>query len=61
MNKYRLIAADVGSDMYMTGTHDSSWDDEALNGLKSLNTSDFEAVYTGKQYPINNVEKRTFD
>lgn len=48
MKKYGLIVADIGSDMYVSGTHDTRWDDEALNALKSLNASDFEAVYTGE-------------
>ncbi|WP_432666628.1 stalk domain-containing protein [Wukongibacter baidiensis] len=51
MKKYGLIVADVGSDMYVSGAHDTRWNDEALSALKKLKASDFEAVYTGEPIP----------
>lgn len=51
MKKYGLVVADVGSDMYVSGVHDSRWNDEVLNALKKLKASDFEAVYTGYALP----------
>lgn len=51
MKKYGLVVADIGSDMYVSGAHDTRWDDEALSALKKLKASDFEAVYTGEAIP----------
>jgi hypothetical protein len=44
MKKYGIILADNGSNWYVSGTMDTSWDDDALNTLKQLRGSDFEAV-----------------
>lgn len=44
LKKYGMILADNGSNWYVSGTQDTSWDDDALNTLKQLNGSDFEAI-----------------
>jgi hypothetical protein len=44
LKKYGMILADNGSNWYVSGTQDTSWDDDALNTLKQLRGSDFEAV-----------------
>ncbi len=44
MKKYGLILADNGSNWYVSGANDTGWDDDALNTLKRLRGSDFEAV-----------------
>ena len=40
------IIADNGSSWFVSGTQDSRWDNDALDALKSLRGSDFEAVDT---------------
>jgi len=45
--KYGVVIADTGGDMYVSGTHDMRWSDDQLRQLRSLKTSDFEAVDTG--------------
>lgn len=48
MKTYGLIIADNGSDMYVTGTMDSRWDNSMLNpAFHSLHTSDFEVIQAG--------------
>jgi hypothetical protein len=37
--------------MYVSGTHDTRWNDDALNALKRLKADDFQVVYTGKPTP----------
>ena len=45
MQKYGLIVADNGSDMYITGTFDTRWNNGILNPAFSLlSASDFEVV-----------------
>ncbi|MDQ2998653.1 MAG: hypothetical protein M3R61_16585, partial [Chloroflexota bacterium] len=44
LKKYGMILADNGSNWYVSGTQDTNWDDDALNTLKQLNGSDFEAI-----------------
>lgn len=44
LKKYGMILADNGSNWYLSGTNDTSWDDDALEQLKTLRGSDFEAV-----------------
>jgi hypothetical protein len=45
MKKYGLIVADNGSDMYVSGTFDTRWDNDVLNpAFAGLNASDFEVV-----------------
>ena len=48
MQKYGLIVADNGSDMYVTGTFDTRWDNDILNpAFALLSASDFEVVQLG--------------
>jgi hypothetical protein len=52
MQKYGLIVADNGSDMYITGTYDTRWDNGKLNpAFSSLTASDFEVVQLGYNPP----------
>jgi hypothetical protein len=48
MQKYGLIVADNGSDMYITGTYDTRWDNGILNpAFGNLAASDFEVIQLG--------------
>ncbi|MGK2857934.1 MAG: hypothetical protein ACSLFQ_12080 [Thermoanaerobaculia bacterium] len=50
MKTYGLIVADNGSDMYVTGTYDTRWDNGVLNpAFRSITASDFEVVQLGWQ------------
>jgi hypothetical protein len=48
MKTYGLIVADNGTDMYVTGTYDTRWDNDMLNpAFHSLYADDFEVVQLG--------------
>ncbi len=48
MKTYGLIVADNGSDMYISGTYDTRWNNDVLNpAFASLTASDFEVVTLG--------------
>lgn len=48
MQRYGLIVADNGSDMYISGAMDSRWDNGVLNpAFHSLTADDFEVVQLG--------------
>ena len=48
MKTYGLIVADNGSDLYITGTHDTRWDNDVLNpAFSSIKGSDFEVIQLG--------------
>ena len=48
MQRYGLIVADNGSDMYISGTFDVRWNNSALNpAFSALQASDFEVVQRG--------------
>jgi hypothetical protein len=48
MKTYGLIVADNGSDLYVSGTYDTRWDNDVLNpAFASLKGSDFEVVQLG--------------
>jgi hypothetical protein len=50
MQKHGLIVADNGSDMYITGTFDTRWDNNILNPAFSLlSASDFDVIQLGWQ------------
>jgi hypothetical protein len=50
MQKHGLIVADNGSDMYITGTFDTRWDNSILNPAFSLlSASDFDVIQLGWQ------------
>src|SRR5437773_6011599 len=53
MQKYGLMVADNGSDMYITGTFDTRWNNNILNPAFSLITaSDFEVIELGWNPPV---------
>jgi hypothetical protein len=48
MKKYGLIVADNGSDLYVSGTYDTRWDNDILNpAFHSLVPTDFEVIQLG--------------
>ena len=48
MKTYGLIVADNGSDMYISGTYDTRWNNDILNPeFGALSASDFEMVQLG--------------
>ncbi|MGE5243759.1 MAG: hypothetical protein ACM3SQ_06000 [Betaproteobacteria bacterium] len=51
MQRYGLIVADNGSDMYVSGTYDTRWNNDVLNpAFRALTANDFEVIrlgYTG--------------
>jgi hypothetical protein len=48
MKMYGLIVADNGSDMYISGTYDTRWNNDILNtAFAALKASDFEVVQLG--------------
>src|SRR5260370_37890409 len=48
MKKYGLLVADNGTDMYVTGTYDTRWDNDVLNpAFAQLTACDFEVVQLG--------------
>ena len=50
MQRHGLIVADNGSDMYITGTFDTRWDNDILNPAFALLTaSDFDVIQLGWQ------------
>jgi hypothetical protein len=52
MQKYGLIVADNGSDMYITGTYDTRWDNGVLNpAFAALTAGDFEVIQLGYNTP----------
>jgi len=54
MKKYGLIVADNGSNMYVSGTFDTQWDNNVLNpAFGALKASDFEVVQLGYTPPVS--------
>ncbi len=52
MQKYGVIVADNGSDMYITGTYDTRWNNDILNpAFSNLTASDFEVIQLGYNPP----------
>ena len=48
MQRYGLIVADNGTDMYVTGTMDNRWNNDVLNpAFASLTADDFEVIQLG--------------
>ncbi len=53
MQKYGLIVADNGSDLYVTGTFDTRWNNDVLNPAFALLTAnDFDVVRLGWKPPV---------
>ena len=58
MKTYGLIVADNGSDMYVSGTYDTFWDNDILNpALASVAASDFEVIQLG-WHPTSRARQR---
>jgi hypothetical protein len=56
MQKYGLIVADNGTDMYITGTFDTRWDNAVLNpAFAALTASDFDVIELGWTPPATAV------
>jgi hypothetical protein len=52
MQRYGLIVADNGSDLYVSGTYDTRWNNDVLNpAFRALTASDFEVVALGIRPP----------
>jgi hypothetical protein len=50
MKIYGLIVADNGTDLYVSGTYDTRWDNDVLNpAFAAIKGSDFEVVQLGWQ------------
>jgi hypothetical protein len=50
MQRYGVIVADNGSDMYVSGTYDTRWNNDVLNpAFGALTASDFEVISLGYQ------------
>ena len=48
MQRYGLIVADNGSDMYISGAFDTRWDNGILNpAFRALTANDFEVIERG--------------
>jgi hypothetical protein len=48
MKRYGLIVADNGSDLYVSGTFDTRWNNDILNpAFRALTAADFEVVALG--------------
>ncbi|HLO97341.1 MAG TPA: hypothetical protein VK171_01995, partial [Fimbriimonas sp.] len=48
LKKYGMIVADNGSNWFISGAPDSRWNDDDLNGLKTIAGSNFEVVQMGE-------------
>jgi len=50
MQRYGLIVADNGSDLYVSGTYDTRWNNDVLNpAFRALTAGDFEVIQLGFQ------------
>ena len=50
MQRYGLIVADNGTDLYVSGTYDTRWDNGVLNpAFGTLKASDFDVIKLGYQ------------
>jgi hypothetical protein len=50
MKRYGLIVADNGSDLYVSGTYDTRWNNDELNpAFHALTANDFEVIALGHQ------------
>jgi hypothetical protein len=48
MQRYGLIVADNGSDMFVSGTYDTRWNNDVLNpAFRALTAADFDVVQLG--------------
>jgi hypothetical protein len=52
MKRYGLIVADNGSDLYVSGSYDTRWDNNTLNpAFHSITANDFEVIQLGYRPP----------
>ena len=52
MKTYGLIVADNGTDLYVSGVHDTRWNNDVLNpAFAALKASDFEVIQLGWSPP----------
>jgi hypothetical protein len=52
MQRYGLIVADNGSDLYVSGTYDTRWDTGVLNpAFRALTANDFEVITPSVRQP----------
>lgn len=47
LKKYGMFLADNGSNWYISGAHDSRWDDDELSSIRGIKGGDFEVVQMG--------------
>ena len=48
MQRYGLIVADNGSDLYVSGTYDTRWNSHLLNpAFHSITADDFDVIQLG--------------
>ena len=53
MKRYGLVVADNGSDLYVSGTYDTRWDNSVLNpAFSALTANDFDVVQLGFTAPV---------
>jgi len=55
LQKYGMIMADNGSNMYISGAPDNRWDNNDLHLLGNLHASDFEVVSMNPVYTASNL------
>jgi len=55
LQKYGMIMADNGSNMYISGAPDDRWDNNDLHLLGNLHASDFEVVSMNPVYTASNL------
>lgn len=59
MKTYGLIVADNGSDLYVSGTYDTRWDNDVLNpAFRAITAADFELIELGWQPPARGGKRR---
>ena len=60
MKRYGLIVADNGSDMYVSGTYDTRWNNDVLNpAFRALTANDFEVIQLGIRSQVRRVRRPT--
>lgn len=59
MKTYGLIVADNGTDLYVSGAHDTRWDNDVLNpAFAAIRARDFEVVQLGWKPEERGVRRR---
>jgi hypothetical protein len=61
MQRYGLIVADNGSDLYVSGTYDTRWNNDVLNpAFAALTATDFDVITLGAHPPTAPTSLRIF-